>query len=138
MMFEQNISFFDESENVENFLIILNEDAQLPFPINLSYSFRLLICLTMTTVFLSGLYYRIFIFKYLRQPDTNMGPINLLIWTDQLNGLFLGINTIGRIIALALPFPMSKIIGETFCKWTPFPGNILKLCLGYDHLAVLT
>ena len=65
---------------------------------------------------------RILIIQYMRQPDTKMGPINLLIWMDQLNGFFSAVNILGRIVALALPFPMRDLVGDWFCRWTPLPG----------------
>ena len=122
MSLEKMFNFFTETENTESF--VFNSDGSLPpFPFNLSYSTRIFISILMALVLVGGLHYRMLIFRYLVQPSTNKGPINLLIWIDQLNGLFLAITSIGRIIAFMLPFSMSQLTGETFCRWTPLPGN---------------
>ena len=123
MSLEKMFNFFTETENTESFVFNSDNGSLPPFPFNLSYSTRIFISILMALVLVGGLHYRMLIFRYLVQPSTNKGPINLLIWIDQLNGLFLAINTIGRIIAFMLPFPMSQLTWETFCRWTPLPGN---------------
>jgi hypothetical protein len=79
----------------------------------------------MSFILVSGIFLRKIIISYLLAPDTNTGPINLLIWVDQVNGLFLALNIIGRIIAFVLPFPLSVLTGDTFCKWSPLPGKYI-------------
>ena len=64
------------------------------------------------------------IFSYLRAPDTKMGPINNLIWIDQVNGIFLGIALFGKIIFILTPMPFSELLGSDFCDWSDLPGCI--------------
>lgn len=115
-------NYFNGSDILESFIFKSN-DSLPPFPFNLSYTTRIYISLSMALVLASGLHYRMLIFRFLVLPGTNKGPINTLIWIDQLNGLFLVVNTVGRIIALILPFPMSRLTGESFCGWSPLPGT---------------
>jgi hypothetical protein len=106
--------FLNNSSTVEKFNFIpVSEDP--PFPFNLDYSWRLCISAAMSFILVSGIFLRKIIISYLLAPDTNTGPINLLIWVDQVNGLFLALNILGRIIAFVLPFPLSVLTGDTFC-----------------------
>ena len=41
-----------------------------------------------------------------------MGPIDHLIWMDQLNGIFLALVIVTRLVAISIPFPLSKITGK--------------------------
>ena len=71
-----------------------------------------------------GLKYRFIILAYLRAPKTRMGPINYLIWLDQLNGLLLGVTIVYKLIALNCPVPMVTIFGSTFCDLVSLPGSM--------------
>jgi len=35
----------------------------------------------------------------------------------------LALNIIGRIVVVALPYPMSVVTGDWFCKWSALPGK---------------
>ena len=94
-----------------------------PFPFNLDYSWRLVISMIMVLILLSGIFLRVIIIGYLVAPSTKIGPINLLIWVDQLNGIFLAFNIVGRIFAFVLPFPLTVLTGDDFCQWSPLPGK---------------
>ena len=114
--------FLNNSSTVERFNFVpVSEDP--PFPFNLDYSWRLCISVAMSFILVSGIFLRKIIISYLLAPDTNTGPINLLIWMDQVNGLFLALNILGRIVAFILPFPLSVLTGDLLCKWSPLPGN---------------
>jgi hypothetical protein len=49
------------------------------------------------------------------------GPVNSLIWIDQLNEFLLGFLVIYKILALHWPSPLREVFGEGFCKWITFP-----------------
>ncbi len=38
--------------------------------------------------------------------------------SNQLTGIFLGLNIIYTLVVLHLPFPLASVIGEGACKWT--------------------
>ena len=78
----------------------------LPFPLYLPPSVRIVISLVLLIVLAYGSKYRYIIFSYLRAPELKMGPINYLIWIDQVNGVFLGFTILYKAIAINLPFPL--------------------------------
>ncbi len=59
-------------------------NGHLPFPFNLDYYWRIIIIIIMTSFLLYGIRLRLLIYGYLKEPDTKMGAINLLIWIDQV------------------------------------------------------
>ena len=123
-----NITFLSQDKTAETFVLIFS-GSPLPFPFSLTYPYRILIAVLMILILLCGSYFRMVIIKYLCKPKNKLGPINLLIWVDQTNGVFLAVNTLGRIMAFIAPFPLSKITGDKFCPWTPLPGELLVFFL---------
>ena len=87
----------------------------LPFPMNLSMEWRIIIAITLLIALIEGAKLRITIFRYINSPDSNLGPINFLIWVDQINGTGLAITIFSRTLSLILPFSTSSLLGETFC-----------------------
>ena len=65
--------------------------------------------------------YRTIIFSYLRSPETKMGVINILIWLDQVNGIFLGLSLIAKAVLNIYPFPVNEVFGTRFCEWFDLP-----------------
>ena len=102
-------AFFITSNDSTNSRIIFTPftgfDA-LPFPLYLSPPIKILISLVLLIVLAYGSKYRYIIFSYLRAPELKMGPINYLIWIDQVNGVFLGFTILYKAIAINLPFPL--------------------------------
>ena len=94
----------------------------LPFPLNLPLAIKYVICLLQVLTLCYGIILRATIFSFLRAPSTKMGPINYLIWVDQINGIFLGLNIVTKILAIAIPFPLAEVFGSTFCEWIDFLG----------------
>ena len=93
-----------------------------PFPLYLSFGTKLGLTLLLTLSLWFGMTLRTIIINYLRSPDTN-GPVNYLIWIDQLNGILLGIVILVKILAINSPVPLSLIFGESFCEWiVDLPG----------------
>ena len=48
----------------------------------------------------------------LRAPDTKLGPIDYLVWMDQMNGLFLLATVLMKLIGINSPIAMSKVGGR--------------------------
>jgi hypothetical protein len=88
----------------------------LPFPMNLSMEWRIIIAITLLITLVEGAKLRIVIFQFINSPDSNIGPINILIWVDQINGIALAITIFSRTLSLILPFPTSSLLGEKFCN----------------------
>ena len=49
-----------------------------------------------------------------------LGPINSLIWIDQLNGLKLAYCLLTRMAFIVSPVPLSSLLGQNFCKLSCF------------------
>jgi len=127
MMAKLNVTIFSELSVADTLFLTDANTTTPPFPFNLPYHYRVTIAIMMAINFAAGAYLRLIIMKYLRESGTKMGPINLLIWMDQLNGIFLALNIAGRIVAFLIPFPLSLLTGDKFCTWSPLPGNVLKV-----------
>lgn len=98
------------------------EHESLPFPLYHSDSVKTFISIVLTITLALGLKFRITIISYLLAPDTKMGPINYLIWLDQINGLFLGLVILFRIITINISRPLRLILSPTMCEWSDLPG----------------
>lgn len=94
--------------------IVFNYDEvrELPFPLNLSSTSKHLLSLVMILALLFGLKLRSQIFSYLRAPETKYGPMDHMIWIDQVNGLFLALVLLWRIVIVNLSMPLSQIMGD--------------------------
>jgi hypothetical protein len=71
-----------------------------------------------------GLYLRLKILSYFSSPETKAIPINVLLWLDQVNGLFFAAVLSLTIAALVLPFPIRDFFGDDFCVWVRVPAGI--------------
>jgi hypothetical protein len=101
---------------------------ELPFPLNASYSTRIVSGLSMVAIILSGLWLKKIIAQYLRSPDTKMNPINSLIWMDQLNSICFGtFNLTFGAFAFLLHSPIRDVLGESFCDWIPLLGCLSNI-----------
>ena len=98
------------------------KEGPLPFPLGLTWPVKCAISSTLFIILLSGIYFRKIIFDYLRAPETKIGAINYLIWIDQLNGIFMGINILIKCIEISLPVPSSAFVGADVCRWVDLPG----------------
>ena len=95
----------------------------LPFPLYLPAFARVMISACLAIALVLGTNYRMMIFKYLQAPETKIGPINYLIWIDQLNGIFLGVSMAIKIILIIIPVPLNEVVGNSFCNWIDLPGD---------------
>jgi hypothetical protein len=53
-----------------------------------------------------------------------MGPINVLIWLDQLNGLLLGLSILLKVLMMNVDAPLSDWVGSGVCEWIDLPGSV--------------
>jgi len=100
----------------------LNE--QLPFPLNAGFHNKLLIIIYLITNFILGCLLRFNIISFTHSLNGNENPINLFIWYDQLNGIFMALNIVYTLTILHLPFPLSSIIGNDACNMADLIGNL--------------
>ena len=107
------------SEDSDEHLIVFQPlfEETFPFPLNLHPPWRIAIVISLLVNIICGTRLRIIILQYIQSPDTNLGPINILIWIDQINGTLLAASIISRILSLILPFSVSSLLGEQFCKF---------------------
>ena len=115
---------FFESENVTLVFNSFEDDLNLPFPLNLNKGWTIVITLQQILTLVFGIKLRSIIILYLLSPDTKLGPINSLIWMDQINGIFLAFAIALRMMAINSPIPLSQVFGDSFCEWIGLPGCI--------------
>jgi hypothetical protein len=70
------------------------------------------------------------VFSNCRAPDTKLGPIDYLVWMDQINGLFLFMVIVMKLVGINSPVAMTKVThdsnSEIRPRKTPFK-TLLKL-----------
>ena len=111
---------FSTTQNVSDWFDFSVINESLPFPLNTSRNVQLVILMLMLTIFCGGLKLRLLILRYLLSPESK-GPINALIWADQLNGIFLGLGILLKIAIILCPFPLADVLGTGLCDWTGLP-----------------
>jgi hypothetical protein len=94
----------------------------LPYPLYLAYHWKCLITILHVIALAFGFKLRWIIFKYLTSPESN-GPLNRLIWMDQINGLFFGTVLMIKIFAINCPNALSELLGDTFCVFFDLLGT---------------
>jgi hypothetical protein len=109
---------YNNTEDYEDHVIEFQplSDEFLPFPLNLKIEWRIIIVFSHFFNLIWGTKLKLNIFQYMKSRDANLGPINFLIWIDQINGTFFSASIISRILSLLLPFSVSSIFGERFCN----------------------
>ena len=80
--FNDNI---DNATTLTNF-VPFDDDIGLPFPLNTHPIVRFLLATSLLFVLVYGTHLRIKIFSFLWSSEANQGPINTLIWIDQVTG----------------------------------------------------
>ena len=90
-------------------------DAEgLPFPLYLPFEWKLCLAVSLVICLLVGFRLRWVILSYLNSPESNMGPINYLIWVDQMNGLLYSSVIVVRILTILSPVPLNDLFGKYF------------------------
>ena len=119
---ESPFEFFVNSDgNVTSTFMPLSLSESLPFPLSAHFSVKLIIVIYLSVNLLLGSVLRFNILFFTKTLDRN--PINLFIWYDQLNGIFMGLNIIYTLIVLHLPYPLSSFVGFAACNWTDSIGS---------------
>jgi len=62
------------------------DDSDLPFPLNTHPILKFSLAFSLLLVLILGTDLRLKIFSFLRSPESNLGPINVFIWADELTG----------------------------------------------------
>jgi hypothetical protein len=94
----------------------------LPFPLYLHPILKILLSMSLLLALVQGTRLRAIIIAYIISPETKLGPINYLIWVDEMNGVFLGVSIAIRIIFILCPYPVNNLLGSGFCKFVEFIG----------------
>jgi hypothetical protein len=103
--------------------IPMSESEGLPFPLYLHLVWRTLLVLSLMFTLIEGLKLRKVILDFIISPESKLGPINVMILVDQINGLCLGISIIFQITANICPVPLSILLGNEFCNFVQFIGT---------------
>ena len=102
------------------------EEDGLPFPLYLPFPMKLAISVSLLFSVLVGLKFRLIIFSYLRSPENALGPINYLIWVDEVNGLIYSFVVVVRIALIHSAVPLNTIFGNNFGHIVGFIGCCYK------------
>ena len=121
-MDDASFEFFIGDANVTSRFKPLSLAESLPFPLSADFSIKLIIAIYLILNLLLGSLLRLNILLFARTQNGN--PINMFIWYDQLNGIFMGLNIIYTLIVLHLPYPLVNLIGNGACNWTDSIGSL--------------
>jgi len=114
---------FSNNSNVSLRLDLTGFEDSQPFPLNEPWYIQWIILVLMLATFCCGLKFRCLIIRYLISPECK-GPINALVWADQINGFFLGLQIILKTVIMLNPVPLSEALGQRFCDWTSLLLNL--------------
>ena len=96
MALPENI-FADNFSSVISFQPFPDETG-LPFPLNSSLELKCSIVAVYLFILIQGTRLRAVIVRYMMSAEANQGPINILIWIDQFNGVYLFLTTSGAML----------------------------------------
>ena len=116
---EQNLT---ETKTISIQFVPLNDDEGLPFPLNLDSFWNIFFVLSYLITLYKGTKLRVTIISYLNSPESNLGPINYLIWVDQVNSCILSVSILARILYMISPFPFSSVFPLEVCQLLTFVG----------------
>ena len=102
----------------------LSESDGLPFPLYLSPIWKIILSISLLATLIQGTRLRAIIVSYIASPETKLGPINYLIWVDEMNGALLGVSIAFRIAFILCPSPVNVYLGNDFCKFSEFIGVV--------------
>ena len=113
------ITFFESKNQTILFTQFADEEG-LPFPLYLSLHWKLVISISLLLSLVFGFSLRLIIFSYLRSPESNLGPINYLIWLDEVNGLLNSFVIVVRIVMIHSTLPLDAVFGQYFGRTVGF------------------
>jgi hypothetical protein len=98
------------------------DDEGLPFPLSLNTYWKIVLVILYLLTLYKGTQLRVIIISYIHSPESNLGPINYLIWVDQINSCILSLTILTRIVYMILPFPLSSVVPLDVCQFFTFVG----------------
>jgi len=116
----------NENGSNENCLLFvpLDDVTGLPFPLNSNLVLKLLMVSSYVFTLVAGTRIRFQIISFVKCPESNVGPINQLIWLDQIFGLFASVILVARIVFLLSPVPIGSFLDGQVCDWINLTGGI--------------
>ena len=78
------------------------DEIGLPFPLNCNAAVKYSLVALFTMTLIQGTRLRRVIVRFMMSPEANLGPINILIWLDQINGAWLFLTSAGTNLAFQL------------------------------------
>ena len=97
-----------------------NSPKGLPFPMHLQIHWKLLIATSLLITLVQGARLRKVIFSFINSPEAGLGPINYLIWVDQVNRILPVFYISMRIFFILSPISINQILGPFACTLTEF------------------
>jgi len=79
--------FYNNSQTQEHFHLELSalKSIPLPFPLNLDPIWKCAFAISLLATLIEGTKLRRLIILFINSPESNVGPINYLIWVDQVS-----------------------------------------------------
>ena len=103
-------------QNISVPVYVQDVNERRPFPLCLTYFWRVVFATFYFFILISGLKSRQIIFKFLHNQDTKCNPINRLIYFNLLTGTLFGtLNLIIAIAAFLMTNPLSVTFNENIC-----------------------
>ena len=111
------------------------ENQQIPFPIGLPLTLRLIIAAILLVTLTIGIALRKQIINYLNFYSAKQKPVNFLIWIEHCTEMLSCAIITHGIFVLIYPYPPRKVFGEKFCHWfqlipvVVLTGSVVWSCL---------
>ena len=122
----EEIVIFDFDKSHEQFITAVLMDWQTvintPFPLNLPVYGKVIVTVSLIIIGIFGLIFRGVILAFLHEPSIKLGPINVLLWIDQLNGLGQFGVILAILVGINVEQPLNQTFGDNFCFWINVPG----------------
>ena len=119
---QTNDQRFGEINKISVKFVPLSDDLGLPFPLYLNSFWNIVLVVLYLITLYKGTKLRVIIISYINSPESNLGPINYLIWVDQINSCILSLSILGRILYMVLPFPLTEVAPLEVCQFFTFVG----------------
>ena len=103
---------------------VLDDQEGLPFPLYLNTHWKLLIVTSLLITTIQGVRLRKIIMSYINSPEAGLGPINYLIWVDQINGILPVFYITMRIVFILSPISGNELFGPFACKLAEFVAAV--------------
>jgi len=96
--------------------------SSAPFPLNTEPTVRLFVVLYLLVILISGCSLRHKILRFTSTLSVKDNPLNIFVWQDQLNGLFLMANIMYTLTTILLSYPLSSFVGDELCNFADMIG----------------